>query len=184
MTIEFKANYNEFYKLCINQFNKAKESYNKNIAELNDLIKAMDDSILTDQIHSKLNNLCAELGSNLSDIQSYVKYIFKEEDLKRNFSIISEYLFKFQSRYNEIYINPNLFGKSSIKLLNRYLMILNNITRFFVFDNEKLMVLYKKNIGNSIKKSINESLKKNPYIWAAFITGIFSTISSIILFFN
>ncbi len=183
MTIEFKADYNEFYKLCLKQFNKAKESYNKNLAELNNLIKAMDNSILTDTIHSKVNNLCAELGRNLSDIESYVKYIFKEEGLMRKFTSASNYLLDFQLRYNSNYIKPHLFNKARVETLNHYLMLINNITRFFVFDNEKLMNLYKKNIGKSIERSINKSLMRNPYIWAAFITGIFSLISSIILLF-
>lgn len=181
MIIEFKADYNEFYKLCLNQFNKAKKSYKKNISQLNELIKAMDNSILTDQTHSEVNNLCADLGNNLSDIESFGKSIFKEEGLQRNFSVISNSLSKFQAKYNKLYMKPYLYSKSAAELLNVYLMDINNITRFFVFDNEKLMKLYKKNIGDSIKKSIDESLRKNPYIWAAFITGIFSTISSIII---
>lgn len=184
MTIEFKADYNDFYKICIDQFSKAKKPYKKNLTQLNELIKAMDGSIFTNQIHSEVNYLCADLGNNLSDIRSYVKTNFKEERIQSNFSAISNAIPKFQVKYNKLYMNPRFYTKSAMEVLNIYLMEVNNITRFFVFDNEKLMKIYNKYIGDSIKRSIDKSLKKNPYIWAAFITGIFSITSTLILIFS
>ena len=71
-------------------------------------------------------------------------------------------------------------SKSGFRLLNKYLYIINGIPQYFVFDEKKFMKLYRDYIGRSIEKTVNESLKKNPRIWAAVIISIFSLVGVII----
>ncbi len=180
MSTEIKADFNEFHKRCLSQFNKAKRSYIKNLSNLNNLLKVLDKTILDDQHNTEINNSCARLGNNLSDIISYAKYEYKEEKNLIYLSVISSYIEEFLNNYNILYRKKHLISKVSLNSLSFLLNKLNRTTRYFVFDYEKNMKIFKKYIGDSLKSTINNSLKKNPYIIAAFIGGLFSIIVTLL----
>jgi len=83
-------------------------------------------------------------------------------------------------QYNNMITKDFKISNTGFRLLNKYLNIINGIPQYFVFDEKKIMKLYRDYIGKSIEKTINESLRKNPRILAALIISIFSLVGVII----
>lgn len=151
------------------------------IEELNLILIPFDNTIFSKENFSKINSICASLAASISDIQGYVKYDFiEEEGIQIRFSNVKEHISKLSNQYNNMKTQDFKVSKVGYKLLNKYLNIINEIPQYFVFDEKKMMKLYRDYIGKSIEKTVNESLKKNPRILAALIISIFTIVGVII----
>ena len=155
----------------------------ENIEELNSILLPYDKTIFSKENFSKINSICANLAASISDIQGYVKYDFiEEEGIQIRFSRVKEDIFKLSHQYNNMITKDFKVSYIGFKLLIQYLNIISGIPQYFVFDEKKIMKLYRDYIGKSIEKTVNESLKKNPRILAALIISIFSIVGLIIEF--
>ena len=149
----------------------------ENIEELNSILVPFDNTIFSKENFSKINSICASLAASVSDIQGYVKYDFTEEEgIEIRFSIVKGSIIELNNQYNNMITRDFKVSKASYKLLNKYLYLINGIPQYFVFDEKRIMKLYRDYIGRSIEKTVNESLKKNPRIWAALIISIFTIV--------
>jgi len=155
----------------------------ENIDELNSILVPFDNTIFSKENFSKINSICARLAASISDIQGYVKYDFiEEEGIQIRFSKVKGSIIELNNQYNNMRTRDFKVSKTGFRLLNKYLYIINGIPQYFVFDEKKIMKLYRDYIGKSIEKTVNESLKKNPRILAALIISIFSIVGLIIEF--
>jgi len=153
----------------------------ENIKELNSILIPFDNTIFSKENFPKINSISASLTASISDIQGYVKYDFiEEEGIQIRFSKVKEYIFKLSNQYNNMVTQDFKVSNIGFKLLNKYLNIINGIPQYFVFDEKRIMKLYRDYIGSSIEKTVNESLKKNPRILAALIISIFTIVGVII----
>lgn len=153
----------------------------ENIDELNSILVPFDNTIFSKENFSKINSICARLAASISDIQGYVKYDFiEEEGIQIRFSKVKGSIIELNNQYNNMRTGDFKVNKTGFRLLNKYLYIINGIPQYFVFDEKKNMKLYRDYIGKSIEKTVNESLKKNPIIWAALIGSIFSIVIVVI----
>lgn len=149
----------------------------ENIEELNSILVPFDNTIFSKENFSKINSICASLAASISDIQGYVKYDFTEEEgIEIRFSKVKGSIIELNNQYNNMITRDFKVSKASYKLLNKYLYLINGIPQYFVFDEKRIMKLYRDYIGRSIEKTVNESLKKNPRIWAALIISIFTIV--------
>ena len=155
----------------------------ENIDELNSILVPFDNTIFSKENFSKINSICARLAASISDIQGYVKYDFiEEEGIQIRFSKVKGSIIELNNQYNNMRTRDFKVSKTGFRLLNKYLYIINGIPQYFVFDEKKIMKLYRDYIGKSIEKTVSESLKKNPRILAALIISIFSIVGLIIEF--
>jgi len=155
----------------------------ENIDELNSILVPFDNTIFSKENFSKINSICARLAASISDIQGYVKYDFiEEEGIQIRFSKVKGSIIELNNQYNNMVTKDFKISNTGFRLLNKYLYIINGIPQYFVFDEKKIMKLYRDYIGKSIEKTVSESLKKNPRILAALIISIFSIVGLIIEF--
>lgn len=149
----------------------------ENIDELNSILVPFDNTIFSKENFSKINSICARLAASISDIQGYVKYDFiEEEGIQIRFSKVKGSIIELNNQYNNMVTKDFKISNTGFRLLNKYLYIINGIPQYFVFDEKKIMKLYRDYIGKSIEKTVNESIKKNPRILAALIISIFSLV--------
>jgi len=182
MSIQFSSDFNQFFNNCLNQFSDAKRKFKLELTKLNKIINTNYNKLFSYEISAKVNDICAKLGIYLSDIQSFGKYKFAGGNIKRNSISI------FLDWYNEIVEYGTWRNIKHYQYLRKDLERINNLTQYFEFNNEKIMKLYRKYVGDAIGDNVRREIKKNKRIKAAIIGSIiggifgpvFATIISII----
>ena len=166
MTYIFSSNFNQFFQDCLNQFNDSKKNYLKQITKLNKLINPLSLSFLNSEIFSETSSICAKLGSYISTIRSFSSYSIVEVKRVSNFL---EY-------FNKMFTNRYFRDSEGLELLQIHLRGLNELPEYFTFDKQKIMELYKKYVGDSIKSNVAEMIMKDWRFWVSLIGSIISLI--------
>lgn len=146
ITLSIENEFYIFYNSCYNKFINDKNTFNELLITLNNIINQFDDTVFSQTSKIKINVLIVEIMKILSFLKTYMADI-------DYYSYVVSKITEFISWYNQI-SNRHRYRMKDIEFLQLMLTNINvKSNEYLVFDNNKLLKLFKKAAGRLHKKN-------------------------------